>query len=136
MASFRSALFPSRSRFLPGHRWINITLRTLHLIGIAGLGAGFFYSGVDDSWLSYLNLTISSGCVLLILSVWSNGIWLIQLRGQLIILKLVLLVAAMLLPDIKFGLILLLIALSSVVSHAPGDIRYYSLYHRRRIESL
>ncbi len=136
MTPFRAALFPSRSRFLPGHRWINITLRTLHLVGIAGLGAGFFYSGVDDSWQSYFHLTLSSGFLLLMLSVWSNGIWLIQLRGQLIILKLFLLLMAMLLPDIKFGLIILLVALSSVVSHAPGDIRYYSLYHRRRIESL
>ncbi len=136
MTSFRAVLFPSRSRFLPGHRWINITLRTLHLVGIAGLGAGFFYSGVDDSWQSYFHLTLSSGFLLLILSVWSNGIWLIQLRGQLIVLKLLLLLMAMLLPDIKFGLIILLVALSSVVSHAPGDIRYYSLYHRRRIETL
>jgi hypothetical protein len=136
MASFRATLFPNRSRFLPGHRWINIILRTLHLIGITGLGAGFLYSGVDDSWQSYLHLTLSSGFLLLMLSVWSNGIWLVQLRGQLIILKLILLLVAMLLPDLKFGLILLLIALSSVVSHAPGDIRYYSLYHRRRIESL
>jgi len=136
MNVFRAALFPAKSRLLPAHRWINITLRTLHLIGIAGLGAGFFYVGVDDVWHSYLYLTLGTGLLLTLLSVWSNGIWLVQLRGQLIILKLFLLAAVMVMPDLKLGLIFLLIALSSVVSHAPGDIRYYSLYHRRRIESL
>ncbi|MCF6283360.1 MAG: hypothetical protein L3J28_14350, partial [Candidatus Polarisedimenticolaceae bacterium] len=80
--------------------------------------------------------TFVTGVMLALLSIWSNGIWLIQLRGQLILFKLLLLLMAIMLPEMKFGLILLLIMLSSVVSHAPGDIRYYSLYHRRRIESL
>lgn len=113
-----------------------ITLRTLHLIGVAGLGAGFFYSGVDNAWHSYFYLTLGTGLILTLLSIWSNGLWLLQLRGQLILLKLLLLLMAMVLPSIKFELVLLLIVLSSVVSHAPGDVRYYSLYHRRRIESL
>jgi hypothetical protein len=136
MNAFRATIFPAKSRFLPAHRWINITLRTLHLIGITGLGAGFFYMGVDDAWYNYFYLTLGTGLLLTLLSVWSNGIWLVQLRGQLIIFKLLLLITAMVLPDLKLGLVILLIALSSVVSHAPGDIRYYSLYHRRRIESL
>ena len=129
-------LFPAQSRFLPGHRWINITLRTLHLVGMAGLGAGFLYAGLDENWLPYLYLTCLSGLLLMLLSIWSNGIWLIQLRGQLILLKLLLLVAVVLLPELKLELFVLVIALSSVVSHAPGDIRYYSLFHRRRIETL
>ena len=129
-------LFPAQSRFLLGHRWINITLRTLHLVGIAGLGAGFLYAGLDGSWLPYLYLTCISGLLLTLLSIWSNGIWLIQLRGQLILLKLLLLVAVVLLPELKLELFVLVIVLSSVVSHAPGDIRYYSLFHRRRIETL
>lgn len=136
MSLFRQAIFPAKSRFLPAHRWINISLRTLHLIGIAGLGAGFFYAGVDDAWHNYFYLTLVTGLILALLSIWSNGIWLIQLRGQLILFKLLLLFMATLLPEMKFGLILLLIMLSSVVSHAPGEVRYYSLYHRRRIESL
>ena len=136
MSTFREILFPAQTRLLPGHRWINITLRAFHLIGIAGLGAGFFYTGVDNAWHAYYYITLSTGLLMTLLSIWSNGIWLLQLRGQLILFKLLLLLTATVLPSIKFELILLIIALSSVVSHAPGDIRYYSIYHGRRIETI
>ena len=46
----KQLLFPAESRFLPGQRWVNILLRTLHLIGIAGLGGGFFYPSEGDLW--------------------------------------------------------------------------------------
>ena len=132
----RQTFFPPQSRLLPGHRWINITLRSLHLVGLAGLGAGFLYPGIDESWIGYLYLTLVSGVILVLLSIWSNGIWLLQLRGQAILFKLLLLVVAGIWPGVKVELFILVIIISSVVSHAPGDFRYYSLWHRRRIEQL
>ena len=136
MKYFRQTLFPLQSRLLPGHRWINITLRSLHLIGIAGLGAGYLYPVAGDSWVGYLCLALISGVILILLSIWSNGIWLLQLRGQAILFKLLLLVAAGVWPEVKAELFVIVIIISSVVSHAPGDFRYYSLWHRRRLEQL
>ena len=54
-------LFPVESRFFPGQRWANISLRTLHLIGVAGLGGGFLYPAEGEGWRLFLDLTIASG---------------------------------------------------------------------------
>lgn len=132
----KSWLFPAKSRFFPGQRWLNIALRTLHLLGIAGLGAGFLYAGVDDAWRGYLTLTLFTGFGLSLLFCWSNGIWLIQLRGQLILLKVLLLAAIPLWPAATLPLFASVILVSGLVSHAPADLRYFSLYHGRRIERI
>ncbi len=134
--NLRELLFPAESRFLPGQRWINIGLRTLHLIGVAGLGAGFLYPAADEQWRLYLYICLLSGAGLTLISVYSNAIWLLQLRGQAILLKLLILGVMPLLPDLRIGLFLIVIIISGLIAHAPGHVRYYSLWHRRRIEAL
>ncbi len=132
----RHLVFPRESRFFPGQRWVNIGLRITHLVGLAGLGAGFLYSAADASWELYYSLTIYSGLGLSLLYAWSNGIWLVQLRGQAILFKLLLLALIPVWPDLDVTLFLIVIVISGFISHAPSSIRYYSLLHRRRIESL
>lgn len=132
----RSLIFPKESRYLPGQRWINIGLRTLHLIGVAGLGAGFLYAAADQQWRLYLDLALVSGLVLSLLFVYSNGIWLFQVRGQAILLKVGLLGMMPLVPDLRPPLFLALIVISGVVAHAPASVRYHSLWHGRRVERL
>ena len=129
----RRLLFPQESRHFRGQRWINISLRTLHLIGLAGLGGGFLYPAAGDQWKVYLDLVLWSGIGLLGIAVWNNGVWLLQLRGQAILLKLVLLGLMPLFPDWRFSLLLLIVVLSGVVSHAPASVRYYSFYPRREL---
>jgi len=129
-------LFPAQSRYLPGHRWINIGLRTLHLVGIAGIGGGFFYPAEGDLWRSFFHLALTSGLLLSLLFIYANGIWLLQLRGHVVMLKLLLLGLAMMWPDGAAGLVILVLVLSGWISHAPGDLRYYSLFHRRRLDRL
>ncbi len=36
-------VFPIKTRTFKNKRWLKITLRTFHLIGIAGVGAGAFF---------------------------------------------------------------------------------------------
>lgn len=134
--SLKSHLFPPVSRLFPGQRWVNIGLRTLHLIGIAGLGGGYFYAAVDQSWLGFLYLTLASGLILTLLSLWSNGIWLLQLRGQAILLKVLLLALIPFWPEHKIALMLAVIIISGLIAHAPGNVRYFSVLHGRRIEHL
>ena len=128
-------LFPEESRFFPGQRWVNIALRTLHLIGIAGLGGGFFYASEGDSWRTFLDLTLWSGAGLTAIAVWNDGVWLVQLRGQAILLKLLLLGLMPLLPSLRLPLFLAILVISGVMAHAPASVRYYSLLHGRRIDS-
>ncbi|MCB1860591.1 MAG: hypothetical protein KDI47_02505 [Gammaproteobacteria bacterium] len=130
----KQLLFPAESRFLPGQRWVNILLRTLHLIGIAGLGGGFFYPSEGDLWRWFFDLTLWSGIGLAAIAIWNNGIWLIQLRGQAILLKLILLGLMPLFPAVRLPLLLAILIISGVISHAPASVRYYSLFHRRRID--
>ncbi|WP_456404405.1 hypothetical protein [Thiolapillus sp.] len=136
MAKRPSLLFPESSRSFPGQRWINISLRTLHLIGLSGTGYGFLTSGNDFNWRPYLLLTIISGGAMMLISIWNNGIWLLQLRGQAILLKLLLLGLILIQPNYHAELFITVIVISGLISHAPGNTRYYSLFYGRRIDSL
>lgn len=115
---------------------MNISLRTLHLIGLAGIGSGLLYPAQAGASNSYLYLTLASGFTLSLISIWSNAVWLVQLRGQAIILKLLLLALILIWPEAGSWLLIIVIIISGYISHAPGDVRYYSIYHRRRIEAV
>ena len=128
-------VFPNPKRDFKGKRWLKISLRTLHLIGVAGVGGGVLLNVDFASWSTYLQLTLITGAVYLALELWTNGIFIIQLRGLSILLKFILLYGLYLYPD-SGKIILLIIILSSVISHAPGNVRYFSIFHGRRIDSL
>lgn len=127
-----SWLFPIDKRDFPGRRWLSITLRTLHLMGIAGLAGAYLFHLPDDQWMPYLWLAVLSGFLMAAMAVYVDGIWLLQLRGQAIFLKLLLLSTVFwLFDEPQSGIYLLVILISGVVSHAPGKVRYYSLWHRK-----
>ena len=136
MVPITSVLFPKQSRIFAGQRWVNILLRTLHLLGMAGVGGGYFYAAVDDAWQGFLYLTLVSGLIMMLLSIWSNGIWLLQLRGHAILLKLLLLLLMLVWPAYQATCLVLVIIISGLIAHAPGDVRYYSIFYRRRIDTL
>lgn len=129
-------LFPRVSRSFAAQRWLDVVLRTLHLVGLAGVGGSFLQPSIDPGGQLFLPLTLGSGCVMVLLSLWSNGIWLVQLRGQAILLKLLLLLLIPLIPDLGAELFIVVIVISGLISHAPAKTRYYSLYHRRQIDQL
>jgi len=131
-----SVLFPKQSRAFTGQRWVNILLRTLHLLGITGIGGGYFYAAVGNVWQGFLYLTLASGLVMMLLSIWSNGIWLLQLRGHAILLKLLLLALMLVWPEYQVLCLVLVIVISGLIAHAPGDVRYYSIFYRRRLDTL
>lgn len=135
MSAFRT-LFPSESRRLPAQRWVNIGLRSLHLMGTAGLGGAYLYEAPQAAWLPYFWLTMVSGVVMALIHIWNNGVWLIQVRGLAILAKLLLLGLIGWLEGADLTLFLLVILISGVIAHAPGDLRYYSPWHGRRVEGL
>ena len=116
-------------------RWLKISLRTLHLLAIAGVGGGILF-GLDEAlWINYWWLAMASGVLMMLMDIISNPVWLVQVRGVVIELKLVLLALLGLYPDWDSFLLFVIIIISAVISHAPGKLRYYSLYHRRVITS-
>lgn len=127
-------LFPPRSRQFPGKRWAKIVLRTLHLFGVAGIGGAYLYHAQPQDWLPFLWLTLLTGTTMVLIELWSHCIWLLQIRGMAIVIKLVLLsVAAMLPPSFDPGVIFVVILISGIISHAPSRQRYYSPFYGRKI---
>ena len=127
MATILDYVFPDVDRTFSGLRWINIILRTIHLIGVAGVGGGFLYSSQQENWMPYLGLAVTSGIMMMCLSIWSNGMWLLQLRGVAMIVKLLLL-ALSLISGVEASVIIVVIAISGIIAHAPGKVRYYKLF--------
>ncbi|MGB0468221.1 MAG: hypothetical protein ACPGF7_11930 [Pontibacterium sp.] len=127
-----SWLFPLNKRNFPGKRWLGISLRTLHLIGIGGLAGAYLYQLPESLWHNYLILAVVTGCLMACIEIYVDAIWLLQLRGQAIFIKLLLLSTVFWLfdkpqPEIYF----IVMIISGIVAHAPGKVRYYSLWHRK-----
>lgn len=130
-----SALFfPKQSRSFKGQRWISIVIRSLHLIGIAGVGAAFLFQLPETQWIPYMVITLSSGSAMMLLEIWSNGIWLIQLRGLSTLLKLLILSTTFII-GLQSYILVAVILVSGIMSHAPAKVRYYSVFHRKIINS-
>lgn len=124
----KSILFPSQARDFHGLRWLNITLRSLHLVGMAGMAGGYLYQTSLVALLPFWSIALYSGLAMVGLAIWSNGRWLLQLRGAVIMIKLLILWS---LPWLDSHIedgggwgFVVIILLSSVIAHAPGSVRY------------
>jgi len=116
-------------------RWTKISLRTLHLVSVAGVGGGVLFALEKDLWLHYWWLALVSGAFMMLMDITANTVWVVQVRGIAIIVKLMLLLLLGLNPGWDNFLLVMMIIISAVISHAPGKVRYYSLYHLRVINS-
>lgn len=117
-------------------RWTKIGLRTLHLVAVAGVGGGILYGLEKDLWTYYWWLALVSGVLMMLIDIVSNPVWIVQVRGLVIFLKLVLLAFLGSATDLDSFLLILIIVISAVISHAPGTLRYYSFYHKKVIFSV
>lgn len=116
-------------------RWAKISLRTLHLLSIAGVGGGILFGLEKELWIDYWWLAMVSGVLMMLMDMVSNPVWIVQVRGVVILVKLLLLILLLNNPAWSTFLLVLIIVISGVISHATGQLRYYSLYHRRVIRS-
>jgi len=119
-----------RQRSFPAKRWVSIGLRCFHLVGICGLAGGYLFGLPESEWFIYLLITLASGFLMILKEVYTDGIWLLQLRGQVIFFKLLLLgIGVVFLPEPDIRIFLVVVFISGVVAHAPGKLRYYSIWH-------
>lgn len=123
--SFSLLLFPAEARAFPGQRGLNVLLRALHLVGVAGIGGGFLFGLSETDWLPFWWTTLTSGIALALLYLWSDIRWLVQLKGLAIVFKLLLLALAMAVPELRAAGFILIVVLSAVIAHAPGGLRGY-----------
>ena len=66
----------------------------------------------------------------------ANAIWLIQLRGVVILIKLGLLAILAHTTVWQNELLICIIFISGIIAHAPANMRYFSILHGKRIDSL
>jgi hypothetical protein len=132
---FRIA-FPPRPRGFRGKRWVNIALRTVHLLGVAGVGGALLGGVPQSAWLPYLYLTLATGLAMLALELWSSGIYVLQVRGQATLLKIALLAPLPAAPELAGAVVALTVVISGIFSHAPASVRYYSIFHGRVLDAL
>ncbi len=116
-------------------RWSKISLRSLHLLAVAGVGGGILFALEKDLWINYWWLALVSGVLMMLMDITANPVWIVQVRGIVIMLKLLLLALLGSNPGWDSFLLAIIIIISAVISHAPGKLRYYSFYHRRVINS-
>lgn len=124
----------AQKRSFPGKRWFSIGLRCLHLVGICGLAGAYLFEQPEAVWHPYLLMTVISGALMMAKEVYSDMIWLYQLRGQIIFFKLLLLAVGLWwFESPEAGVFIVVVVLSGIIAHAPGKVRYYSLWHRQVI---
>lgn len=131
----KDLLFPAKSRSFKGQRWANILLRTLHIVGVAGMAGGYLHDLPYAQWSGYFWLTLLSGAALILIALWSSAIWLCQVRGVVILAKLLLLGLIPFFPQAAGGIFILVILISGIVSHAPAKDRYYSVCHGETLDT-
>ena len=113
-------------------RLSKVIVRTIHLVGIAGLFGGALTGSFESI---YTALAILSGVVLTLMEAWSGPIWFVQLRGIALYLKLLLLLPIHLYPNTAVPCLVAVIAISGFMSHAPSWIRYFSVLHWQVVRS-
>jgi len=116
-----------------GKRWLKVILRTIHLVGFAGV---FVSTVTESNDMVYWLITIISGLGLLVLEALSNLIWFVQVRALVMYAKFILLYLLFVFPDYAWYLLVAMVVLSGIISHAPSSLRYYSFIHRKMIKSL
>jgi hypothetical protein len=131
MRSLKAIFFPEPRRHLPFARWWNIAARTVHLAATGTLlGAHMF--GVDPGALHPLLWTaIATGGVMIAVEVYPSAHWAHQVCALFVYAKLLILCLIPWLWEYRAPLLLAVVALASVGSHAPRRIRHYSIWYRR-----
>ena len=112
-------------RDFPGRRWLNLSLRTVHLSGIILLGAGLLGAGnvTAGAWL-----TLISGLAMFAGDAWANPAHLREVAGFGVLAKLALVAVMAAYPSGALPMFWMILVLSTLLSHAPGAIRHRRLF--------
>jgi hypothetical protein len=103
-------------------RWLAIVLRSIHLVGVVLMGAAIIGNGAYQTLGGALML--SSGLGLFGIELWRKPRHVGDLAGIFVVLKLLLVLAMVLLPNYALALFWLLLIASSMISHAPYSFRH------------
>lgn len=112
-------------RDFPGKRWLNVALRTVHLLGLVLLGGALLGAGSLGLGASVLFI---SGFGMFAIDSWANPAQLRETAGFGVLLKLLLVGLMALQPAWALPIFWFILILSTLLSHAPGAFRHYRLF--------
>jgi len=109
----------------PGRRWLNLSLRTVHLAGIVLLGSALLGAGEAGTaaWL-----TLISGLAMFAGDAWANPAHLREVAGFGVLAKLGLVALMVAHPASALPVFWAILVLSTLLSHAPGALRHRRLF--------
>jgi len=123
-------------RLLANARTWNIAVRTAHIAAMGVLLGGHAFDLPPERLLAAFWATIGTGAALVALEAGPSTVWLHQGRGLMTLAKLGLLCAVPFLWHRwgwRLAVLLGVVALGSIGSHAPARFRYYSVLRREVI---
>jgi hypothetical protein len=131
---WRDLLFPKPKRDFPAQRWVRISVRTWHLLAMGYLLGGTAHGlALADQPLGVW-MTFASGAVFVALELYASCVWLLQLKGLAVIVKLLLLGAAVAATGSGLPYLVAAVVIGGISSHMPGKYRYYSPFHGRIVK--
>jgi hypothetical protein len=133
VSRLRALVFPVRPRSLPGRRGIKISLRAVHALCAGVLVGGLLLAVEPDRVGPWIAGTAISGLAILLLDLHESGAFLVQIRGVVVLGKIVLLASMPWLGASRPGLLAAVLLISVVSSHAPSKVRYLLVIGRRSI---
>lgn len=129
-------LFPLKFRYIPHHRTINITLRSLHIVCFSVLVGGHFFNQPADQIMPWLYATLITGGLMMLIELYGSFTFLIELRGLSVIFKTLLLTLIPFFWDSRFLILAVIIIIASITSHMRGKYRHISLISESRLDEL
>lgn len=121
----KSLLFPPEPRDLPGRRFLKLTLRAAHVLctGIlVGVCVADATPALRTTWQAMAGGT---GLLMLLLDVYETGVILLQVRGLVVIAKLLLIAILPWLAAWDTWILAGVVVVSVISSHAPSAVRYF-----------
>ena len=112
-------------------RFLDIALRTAHVLVISILFGGAVFRIPVDQLVPWQHLAMATGVMLIVSEIIHHTHWLTQIRGLMVFIHAGLLGLAILRPDLAVIFLLSSLVFGLVGSHLPKKIRYWSFVLRR-----
>ena len=123
--ALRKLMFPPEPRQLTGRRAMKVLLRAIHVPCAGILTAAYLFDAGASSRTVWMVGTVVSGLLILLLDLHETGVFLLQVRGLVVFGKIALLAMLPLLGAYRVPVLVGLLAISVLSSHAPSGIRHH-----------
>jgi hypothetical protein len=114
-------------------RYLDIALRTAHVLVISVLFGGAVFRIPTDQLVPWQHLAMATGVMLIVSEIIHHTHWPTQIRGVMALIHAGLLGLAIFQPDLAVIFLFASLVFGLVGSHLPKKIRYWS-YVLRRVE--